>query len=382
MRVLFEISPLTIGGPQSWVAEMAPALRKRGVDVAVMSFALTPPKDSVMPDRLRSQGIPVFHTIFERGWFSKFKAVAAAFRNLDDFDVIHLNSDIVSGMFLPFARRRGIPVRVVHSRIPNWKYQTAGSGLKGTIVQWLFCQSVRWNSTHIFGVSKDALDVVPKGRQPCFVIPSAIQSERYSHVINRPSSPAREARMGFIGRLEPQKNPAFLLDVLSQIISAGYKGALSFVGYGSEETALRQLAAAKGIEKQVRFLGPVGGIDKILGSEFDVLMLPSHFEGTPRVVIEAQAAGVPVVCSSNIAADICIVPELVARLGLHEPPQTWASKVIEMAAVRVPEARVRSCFSSSMFDVEREADELLALYASFVKGNMPFARNTGKERPV
>lgn len=107
------------------------------------------------------------------------------------------------------------------------------------------------------------------------------------------------------------------MDTLLKAINAFGPGSsllLSIVGEGVEEIALREQVGQYGLTNNVKFHGMVAPeyLSTLL-TLHDVLVLPSYSEGRPNVVLEAMAAGLPV-----IASDIPGVDELVldGRTGL------------------------------------------------------------------
>ena len=103
----------------------------------------------------------------------------------------------------------------------------------------------------------------------------------------------------FVGELVPIKGVDTLLAAWGHLISSGRLRAedtLLIIGSGREEAALRRQAGAFG--SQVRFLGTLSQHDLAAWLRAsDLLCLPSRNEGTPNVVIEALASGIPVVAS-------------------------------------------------------------------------------------
>ncbi len=106
----------------------------------------------------------------------------------------------------------------------------------------------------------------------------------------------------FVGHLVPVKALDILLQAWARLPSerspAAAPARLVLVGEGSERDALLRLAAQLGIAGQVDFLGPRPQpivADWIAAA--DLLCLPSHAEGSPNVVVEALAGGIPVVAS-------------------------------------------------------------------------------------
>jgi glycosyltransferase involved in cell wall biosynthesis len=118
-----------------------------------------------------------------------------------------------------------------------------------------------------------------------------------------------------MARLEQRKGHAVLIDALPQIPEQIRKRILVLIaGEGPEETALRALTAAIGISSQVRFLGYRE--DRwALYEAADVVVLPSiSHEDMPIVIIDAMAAGRPVVASEVAGIPEQVVDGVTGRL--------------------------------------------------------------------
>ncbi len=107
-----------------------------------------------------------------------------------------------------------------------------------------------------------------------------------------------------IGRFAVQKNHALLVEAFAQVHSDAPLYLL-LVGAGELEDAVREQVAGLGLESRVRFLGIRADVADILRAS-DVFVLSSRWEGNPMSVMEAMAAGLPVVSTA-----VGGVPELV-----------------------------------------------------------------------
>ena len=107
-----------------------------------------------------------------------------------------------------------------------------------------------------------------------------------------------------IGRFAVQKNHALLVEAFAQVHSDAPLYLL-LVGAGELEDAVRQQVAGLGLQERVRFLGVRADVADILRAS-DVFVLSSRWEGNPLSVMEAMAAGLPVVSTA-----VGGVPELV-----------------------------------------------------------------------
>lgn len=100
--------------------------------------------------------------------------------------------------------------------------------------------------------------------------------------------------VGWVGRLEPQKDPDLLLDVAKLVSMMAPTARIVVVGDGSEAPRLRKIAHDMGLDAAIVWLGWRKDAAALL-SGMDALLLPSKYEGMPMVVIEAMAVGLPVV---------------------------------------------------------------------------------------
>lgn len=114
-----------------------------------------------------------------------------------------------------------------------------------------------------------------------------------------------EAIIGFVGNLSKQKNIPLLFKAISLIKHDFPDLRLVVIGDGSLRNELESLMYDLNIEKQVIFAGRYSNAIDLM-PVFDVLCLPSDYEGMPNVLMEAAAVGVPVV-ASNVAG----APEVV-----------------------------------------------------------------------
>ena len=169
-----------------------------------------------------------------------------------------------------------------------------------------------------------------------------------------------------IGSLEERKGHARAFDALAAL-PGGVK--LLIAGAGEEERALRAKAASLGLERRVHFLGYRTDVDAIL-SECDALVLPSTFEATPYVIIEAMASGLPVV-----ASNVYGIPEIVrdGETGiLIDPgaPEDIVRAISSLARDRDRGARMGRAAKKryeEMFRIDRCVEETQAVYRDLLR---------------
>ncbi len=184
--------------------------------------------------------------------------------------------------------------------------------------------------------------------------------------------------VGFVGRLdEPIKGIRFLLEAMASLRPRMPRMRLLIIGEGPAERDLRERAKTLRLEDGVRFLGLRFDIPRVMKA-LDLLVLPSVGEGCPNVLLEAMAAGVPVV-----ATRVGGVPELVrhGETGFLVPPrdpQALAQGILYLLdhrdAAHAMAVRARAWVESER-SIERSADLLAELYRHFLgrasRGGMP-----------
>lgn len=142
-----------------------------------------------------------------------------------------------------------------------------------------------------------------------------------------------------VGRLDPEKNPVLLADILARAVAHDRRWRLEVCGDGSLAGALQARAAALGVADRLRLRGHVpidGGLWDIYRSAH-ALVHVSMTEGVPQVILEAFAARLPVV-----ATDVGGVGQVVSGRGLVAPPQDPDAAAAALTRlVADPELRTR-----------------------------------------
>lgn len=135
-----------------------------------------------------------------------------------------------------------------------------------------------------------------------------------------------------VGRLVPQKNQAFAIKVLRELVSRGVNARLLILGDGPLRDCLVALGQKLRLGDRVYFPGLVQDVVSFLAENVDVFIFPSMWEGFPVAMLEAQAAGVPIVCSSSISSEVRVAPGYVTALAATDSciPQ-WATAVLNCA---------------------------------------------------
>jgi starch synthase (maltosyl-transferring) len=132
------------------------------------------------------------------------------------------------------------------------------------------------------------------------VIPNGVDSARFAGAtpadLGSLGIPAGRRTLLFVGRLDPQKSPGLLIDAAGAVLSSHADVHVLFVGDGPMRGELREQARLSAVGERIHFAGPRSDIPELLQA-CAALVLPSRWEGLPNVVLEAMAAGRPVVAT-------------------------------------------------------------------------------------
>jgi len=294
MKILYFIDHLRPDGTQWVLARLVEGLARRGHQQMVIS--LNHGGDEVIVDRLTQSGAEVRA-------FSKWSILGAygiprlweqIRRRTFDVAVTFLFALDVLGRWM--AHRAGIPRIVSSLRARNIDYARWQRWMVRWTMHWADAVILNSRKFQDFAIQEEG---VPKER--IHIIPNGIAIENLTGEVDRGA--LRRALgidegvflIGSVGRLTKQKGFDILIQALARLGDPTVE--LLLVGRGEEEEKLRAQAFALGLGKRVHWGGYRQDIAQILRI-LDVYVQPSRFEGMPNALMEAMAAGRPVIASS------------------------------------------------------------------------------------
>lgn len=176
-----------------------------------------------------------------------------------------------------------------------------------------------------------------KGVRDAIVVRNAIDADKFRYSpevrerVRKEMGWEGKLVVGHIGNFSWPKNHEFLLRVFHALLAVRPDALLALAGSGGDgEEKIRKEAQRPEWGGKIRLLG---GRDDVaaLVQGMDVFVFPSWFEGFGIAMLEAQAAGLPVVASDRVPEDGAVVPGHVNFLSLKEAPSAWARKIAELA---------------------------------------------------
>ena len=204
------------------------------------------------------------------------------------------------------------------------------------------------------------------GRRPSHVIPLGIDLERFGAATPGLSNSLLQGQgpiIGNVARLAPQKGHRYLIDAVPAVLERHPDARFVIVGDGELRRELERQAAPLG--DHVLFTGARDDVPGLLAS-FDVFAFPSLFEGLCLAVIEAQAAGVPVVATPVGGIRETVVDGETGFLCPLRDPAALAARInacLDRPAEALRVAAEAQRRVQERFSERRMVEETIALYA-------------------
>lgn len=324
-RVCFFNSSRTWGGGEKWHFDSSLSLKEDGEPVLLVSNP-----GSELSRKAAAAGIPLHQiTINKASFLNPFKiyTIAKLLRRQRVAKIIlNLPADLkAAGIAAKLAGvreiiyRRGSAIPIRNSFLNRFLFRRVVTGIIANSEETK--RTVLARNSRLFPA--DRIKVIYNG-----IDLKAFDSLRVRSVYSRRPG---EIVLGHVGRLSYEKNQKFLIEVVGDLKTRGLDCTLLIAGKGDLEQELKAFARAKGVEKEVVFLGFREDVRSFM-ADIDIFLLSSLWEGFGYVLVEAMAAGKPVV-----AFNASSTPEIVhdGQTGLLVPPQQreeFVAAILRLAA--------------------------------------------------
>lgn len=275
-----------------------------------------------------------------------------------EYDAIHIHSPHLAALIIPKARKYGIKRIAVscHSSVYSLKPKQC---LRNQILSY----PVRFMKVKRYACGVKAGKVWYGSEKRFEVLTNAIDCSAYRfdsearNDVRKNLGITDEMLMAHIGWINENKNQTFLVDILSELVKSKNDAKLMLIGADKDEQ-LAEKAKRLGVYDRVMFMGMRKDVNRLL-SAADVFVFPSHHEGLPVSVIEAQAAGLPVMMSDTITDEVCITKE-VRKDSLNSSAREWAAVIEKISNKRCDKAY--ETLKKSNWDIRDNAKKLSEFY--------------------
>lgn len=332
------------GGVQRHVRDLARALRAAGHEVTIA--APGPGSDAGVHYVGASRPWTLHGTGFEITW-----APRSAFDALRGFDVLHLHTPWTP--FMPWQALRAVDARVRVATFHDTPPPTWSGALQRSLYR-VLSRRLSHRLDAMIAVSA-SVERHLRGRSARYRLPACVDLRPYAGVTRKGGG-----GILFVGRLEPRKGILILIEALALVPGA----RLIVCGDGPERAQAQALAKARGVD--ARFTGALDDAAKLaLYADADLFCAPSPYgESYGLVLVEAMAAGLPVVAAANDGYRSVLDGEGAAGLCAPGSAAALARKITEVLGNAELRTRLTTWGrrEAPRADVTARLGEFLAIY--------------------
>jgi glycosyltransferase involved in cell wall biosynthesis len=367
MRIFHMVNSLDMGGSEHQMVEVASRQQAKGYEVVVACLSA----QGVLTEVLEHSGIPIIEfnpkgsLLRPRGVFQLLRLIWFFVRH--PLDVVQTHDLYSTLLGVPAAWLARVPMILSCRRdLSRWWWYTPRRRR--------FLRYIQNHSTFVIANSQSVRDflVEQDGFDPNLirVIPNGVDLKRFTtarpdrrrlfpHLAERTYLVAVVANMN----VETKGHPD-LIRAAAEVLQECRDAKFLLIGDGPERTRLEAMVTELGLSETVLFLGFCNDVPDILAC-CDLFVLPSWAEGLPNSVLEAMAAGVPVV-----ATRVGGIPEIIddGKSGLlvaPKDPQALARAILRLLGDKELAKRFATCARERVqeeFSFERLLSQLDRLY--------------------
>jgi len=361
IRVAHLVGSTGLYGAERWILALLRYLPRDRVQSTLINLVDQPGQTSDVVRLATSRGLPAID-FYTGGRFNPASiSRLAGFVAENSYHILHSHGYKADFLALFTARRTGVKVI---STPHGWsKEPDRRLALYEALDRFL----LRF-ADHVCPLSPELRDGLRSAGVPppkLRMLLNAVDIAEVDSVVPSAASRPGESTLGYVGQLIKRKNIECLISAFRGLAADREDLRLTIVGDGPLSEELRRSVEGGSVGGRVSFTGY--RIDRIgVLKTFDVFVLPSREEGIPRSLMEAMAAGIPI-----IASDIPGNRALIANgdTGLLFPPDdpkrlaVAILTLLEQAAHAKEMARRARAKVERHFSAERMANDYAALYA-------------------
>lgn len=355
IRILHVLGGVSLGGAESRIMDLYRCIDREKIQ---FDFLVHQSVQGYYEEEIKMLGGRLYRVPRFRLYniFAYRKALQNFFANHHEFRAVHGHMTSTAAIYLPIAKKYGIPMTIAHARSAG-----VDKGAKGALTR-LLRRPLPRKCDRMFACSGLAGEAVFGKKNVAAgkvqIIPNAIDVRPFCYREETRSEMRRALSLegkfvvGHVGRFHYAKNHEYLLEVFAEIAGRQDNAVLLLLGEGERMAEMKQRAEMLDIADKTIFAGNQKETWKYYQA-MDFFVFPSRFEGLPGTVVEAQSAGLRCLISDTIAKE-SIITELAASKSIAESPAAWAEYVL---ANREYERTDRyGQIRAAGFDVRRQAE--------------------------
>ncbi len=332
-------------------------------DIIQFDFIVHGEKVGMFEEKFREMGSKIYHVKPKKeGLFQNLCQLRKIIYSKPKYDVVHCHQNLISFIPLYFAKKAGINVRIAHSHT-TFSANELGGRIKDSVFRFLLIN----NANKFVACGVDAAKCL-YGKKISIngevsIIHNAVDESLYRYNPLIREEVRRELYLedkyviGHVGRFSEEKNHKFILQIFEEVYHLNKNAVLLLIGDGELEHKIKQLACSLEANNNILFLGLRNDVARLYQA-MDVFLLPSHHEGFPVALVEAQVAGLKCFVSTTVPQETNIAA-LVEYIDLKDGPKVWADKILNS---KTSLNRGEKTLDNKEYNIVQVTDRLTKLY--------------------
>lgn len=330
IRILQVFAKMNRGGAETMIMDIYRHIDRSKVQ---FDFIVHTDEKCVFDDEIKELGGKIFRIPRYNGknHLSYKKAWEGFFEKHPEYTILHGHVRSTASIYLGLAKKFNL-ITIIHS------HSIASRGNKTVrLIKNIMQFRIRYLSDYFFACSDEAgkrlFGKKIISNKKYMVLKNAINTERYlfnkakRNELRKTLNIEEKLVIGHVGSFTYPKNHRFLIDLFNEV-QKKKESDLILLGDGELRKSIEMHIKKLDLNDKVKILGEVPNVNDYL-NVMDIFVFPSHFEGLPLSVIEAQSNGLRCIISDRIPNEV-VVTDLVIKLSLEESVKIWADKLLKV----------------------------------------------------
>ena len=279
------------------------------------------------------------------------------------------------------AWRAKVPIRVAHNHSTagkgEWKKNIMKYSLRpfAKVFPTTLCACTNFAGEWLFG-KKAMIDGKVTIWQNAVEIDKFLFNLEKRNAVRKKYSIEDRFVVAHVGRFIHQKNHEFIIDIFNEVYKKNNKAVLMLVGSGDLMPMIKEKVHNLGLDSVVLFLGNRSDIADIYQA-MDIFVMPSFYEGLGMVAVEAQIAGMPVICADTVPEEARICDNF-EYLSLNDSAAVWAQEVLNNAE-NTERRNMKQAAVEAGYDIDTAAKKMTEWYKTLLHIKVGRLRNEARK---
>ena len=372
VKVIHVFGSLNIGGAESRIMDVFRKIDQRQVVFDFVSMDMSENQFFEREIEFLNGRINKIPSPREVGILKHLKTLIRIFKenNKEGALIVHSHTLHHCGIVMLAAKIAKVKIRISHARSTSSK----NKGVKANLMIKIGKVLISSFATEMLAITEETARFLYLEKHiknsKVKIIPNAIELENYKEIPrNKLSKLKREFEIleddvviGHVGRFEEMKNHRFLIKLFEKYNKIKPESILVLIGDGSLKLEMEKLVKELKMYDKVKFLGLREDV-YLWMNIFDLVIMPSIFEGLPGLASESQAAGTPCILSDSITRKSDLGLGLVTYKGITDSFESWLKAIDKSLNVKSPSfENIKKKFDENNLSLSKEIELLYKIY--------------------